>query len=57
MLLFSLGQRLTSEILHRFFATQPVGSADFVLENSAQNSLERYRYDAPRLVLRLKNAR
>ncbi|MDD7090695.1 MAG: hypothetical protein SPG65_00840 [Campylobacter sp.] len=54
---FSLGQRLTSEILHRFFATQPVGSADFVLENSAQNSLERYRYDAPRLVLRLKNAR
>ncbi|MCI7076953.1 hypothetical protein [Campylobacter sp.] len=40
---FSLGQRLTSEILHRFFATQPVGSADFVLENSAQNSLERYR--------------
>ncbi|MDY4803026.1 hypothetical protein [Campylobacter sp.] len=47
---FSLGECLTSEILHRF-------SAYFVLENSAQNSLERYRYDAPRLVLRLKNAR
>ncbi|MCI7236489.1 hypothetical protein [Campylobacter sp.] len=33
---FSLGECLTSEILHRF-------SAYFVLENSAQNSLERYR--------------
>nr|WP_321432065.1 hypothetical protein [uncultured Campylobacter sp.] len=46
---FRLGECLTSEILRRFFATQPVGSADFVLENSAQNSLECYRYDAPRL--------
>nr|WP_321317923.1 hypothetical protein [uncultured Campylobacter sp.] len=28
---FSLVQCLTSEILRRFFATQPVGSVDFVL--------------------------
>ncbi|MCI7447625.1 hypothetical protein [Campylobacter sp.] len=28
---------LLQKLFRRFFATQPVGSADFVLENSAQN--------------------